>query len=63
MRIAGEPFAQLCYHFVLTCSNWEAVSLCTSESFEALSEGPQGTLWRLMRCRRSTARPSLGAHP
>ena len=44
MRIAGEPFAQLCYHFVLTCSNWEAVSLCTSESFEALSEG------RKVRC-------------
>lgn len=47
VRIAGEPFAHLCYHFVLTYSNWEAVSLCTSESFEALSEGLQGALWRL----------------
>jgi hypothetical protein len=47
VRIAGEPFAHLCYHFVLTYSNWEAVSLCASESFEALSEGLQGALWRL----------------
>jgi hypothetical protein len=28
-------------------SNWEAVSLCASESFEALSEGLQGALWGL----------------
>lgn len=47
VTIAGEPFAHLLYHFVLTYSNWESVSLCYSETFEALSEGLQGALWRL----------------
>ncbi len=47
IRIAGEPLAHLVYHFVLTYSNWESVSLCYSETFEALSEGLQGALWRL----------------
>jgi transposase len=45
--IAGEPFAHLLYHFVLTYSNWESVSICPSESFEALSAGLQTALWRL----------------
>jgi transposase len=45
--IAGEPFAHLLYHFVLTYSNWESVSICPSESFEALSAGMQTALWRL----------------
>ncbi len=39
VRIAGEPLAHLVYHFVLTYSNWESVSLCYSETFEAHSEG------------------------
>ena len=47
ITIAGEPFAHLLYHFVLTYSNWEAVMICPSESFEALSAGLQGALWRL----------------
>ena len=47
VTIAGEAFAHLLYHFVLTYSNWESVSLCYSETFEALSEGFQGALWRL----------------
>ncbi len=47
VRIAGEAFPHLLYHFVLTYSNWESVSLCYSETFEALSEGFQGALWRL----------------
>lgn len=47
VTIAGEPFSHLLYHFVLTYSNWESVSLCYSETFEALSEGLQGALWRL----------------
>jgi transposase len=47
VTIAGEAFAHLLYHFVLTYSNWESVSLCYSETFEALSEGLQGALWRL----------------
>jgi hypothetical protein len=45
--IAGEKFAHLLYHFVLTYSNWESVSICPSESFEALSAGMQTALWRL----------------
>ncbi len=47
VTIDGEPFAHLLYHLVLTYSNWESVSLCYSETFEALSEGLQGALWRL----------------
>ena len=47
VTIAGEAFPHLLYHFVLTYSNWESVSLCYSETFEALSEGFQGALWRL----------------
>lgn len=47
VTIAGQPFAHLLYHFVLTYSNWEAASICPSESFESLSAGVQGALWRL----------------
>ena len=47
VTIGGERFSHLVYHFVLTYSNWESVSLCYSETFEALSEGLQGALWRL----------------
>jgi hypothetical protein len=45
--IEGQPFAHLLYHFVLTYSNWEAVLICPSESFESLSSGLQSALWRL----------------
>lgn len=45
--IGGEVFRHLLYHFVLTYSNWESVSVCFSECFEALSEGLQAALWRL----------------
>lgn len=34
-----QPFQHLLYHFVLTYSNWESVSICFSENFEALAEG------------------------
>jgi transposase len=47
VMIAGQPFPHLLYHFVLTYSNWEAVSICPSESFESLSAGLQSALWRL----------------
>jgi transposase len=47
VTISGAPFAHLLYHFVLTYSNWESVSLCFGETFEALSAGLQGALWRL----------------
>ncbi len=45
VTIAGQPFAHLAYHFVLTYSNWEHVTLCFSESFASLSEGFQNAVW------------------
>jgi len=47
VTIGGQPFAHLLYHFVLTYSNWEAGTVCFSESFESLSEGLQNALWKL----------------
>ena len=41
VTIGGQPFEHLVYHFVLTYSNWESITICFSESFESLSEGPQ----------------------
>ncbi len=32
--IGGQSFDHLLYHFVLTYSNWESVTVCFSESFE-----------------------------
>ncbi len=47
VTIAGQPLDHLVYHFVLTYSNWEAVHLCYSESFQSLSDGLQHALWKL----------------
>lgn len=47
IRLAGQPFAHLLYHFVLPYSNWETGTICFSESFESLSEGLQNALWEL----------------
>ena len=47
VTLSGTPFQHLLYHFVLTYSNWESVTVCHSETFEALSEGLQEALWRL----------------
>lgn len=47
VMIAGEAFPHMVYHFVLTYSNLEAVSLCFSETFEALAEGIEKALWQL----------------
>lgn len=47
VTIGGQCFEHLVYHFVLPYSNWEAVTICFSESFEALSEGLQNALWEL----------------
>ena len=47
VTIGGRSFAHLIYHFVLTYSNWEAATVCFSESFENLSEGLQNALWAL----------------
>ena len=47
ITIGGQSFPHMLYHFVLTYSNWESVTLCFSESFESLSEGLQNALWEL----------------
>ena len=47
VRIGGEAFDHLIYHFVLTYSNWETGTICFSESFESLSQGLQNALWEL----------------
>ena len=47
ITIDGQHFKHLVCHFVLTYSNWEAATVCFSESFEALSEGLQNALWQL----------------
>ena len=45
VKIAGSRFEHTLFHCVLTYSNVESVSLCFSESFEALSEGIQKAFW------------------
>lgn len=47
VTIRSQPFDHLLYHFVLTYSNWETVTICFSETFESLSEGLQNALWQL----------------
>jgi hypothetical protein len=47
VTIHREVFRHLLYHFTLTYSNWEAGSVCFSESFESLSAGFQNALWQL----------------
>lgn len=46
VRIAGASFDHMLFHCVLTYSNVESISLCFSESFEALSEGIQKAFWQ-----------------
>ena len=47
VTINGDAFPHLVYHFVLTYSNWEHVTLCFSESFESFGEGFQNAVWML----------------
>src|SRR5260370_41034380 len=47
VTLAGVPFLHMLHHFVLTYSNVEAVSVCLSESFEALAEGIEKSLWQI----------------
>ena len=44
ITIQGAPFRHLLFHFVLAYSNWESVTVCESESFDALSLGLQNAL-------------------
>jgi len=47
VTIQRQRFDHLLFHFVLTYSNWEAGTVCFSESFESLSLGLQNALWEL----------------
>jgi len=47
ITIQGKPFDHMLYHFVLTYSNWETVTICYSETFESLSEGFQNAVHEL----------------
>lgn len=64
VTIGGQPFPHLMYHFVLTYSNWEDVTLCFTESFASFSEGFQNALWTLGAVpeRHRTDRMTLAVH-
>lgn len=64
ITIGGQQFEHLVYHFVLTYSNWEAGTICFSESYESLSEGFQNALWELggVPQRHRTDRLSAAVH-
>ena len=61
VTIQGQPFPHLLYHFVLAYSNWEAATLCFSESFESLSLGLQTRCGSWGRCPRSLRTDRLSA--
>ncbi len=49
VTIGGEPFPHMLCHPVLPYSNWEWVTVCHSESLEALRRGVQAALFQLGR--------------
>jgi transposase InsO family protein len=61
VRIDGQPFPHMLYHFTLTWSNWETVRICFSESFESLAEGLQQALEQLGGVPRVHQTDSLSA--
>jgi len=64
VTLGGQAFDHLLYHFVLTYSNWESITVCFSESFESLSEGFQDAVWELggVPQRHRTDRMSLAVN-
>ena len=64
VTIGGQRFDHMVYHFVLTYSNWESITICFSESFESLSEGIQNAVWQLggVPQRHRTDRMSLAVN-
>lgn len=64
VTVAGVPFPHVLYHFVLTHSNWEHVTLCFGEDFASLSAGLQNALWALGAVpeRHRTDRMTLAVH-
>jgi len=47
IRIAGEAFPHLLFHFMLPYSRWEMVMVCYSESFDSLTAGYGAAVWAL----------------
>jgi len=47
ITLRGQSFPHMLYHFVLAYSNWEAVTLCYSESFESLSGNWAAYRWSI----------------
>ncbi len=60
VKIGGQFFDHMIYHFVLPYSNWETGTICFSESFESLSEGLQSALWELGGVPKSHRTDRLG---
>lgn len=61
VQVRGQPYRHLAYHFVLAYSNWEWVRIAHSESFEALAEGLQESLWTLGSVPREHRTDNLSA--
>lgn len=61
VTINHEPYEHMVYHFVLTYSNWESITICSSESFENLSDGLQNALWELRGVPKEHLTDSLSA--
>jgi hypothetical protein len=61
VTLGGQPFPHLLYHFTLTYSNWEAATICFSESFESLAEGLGQALEKLGGVPRVHQTDSLSA--
>lgn len=47
VTLGGVAFPHLVFHLVLVYSNVEAVRICASETFEALADGLEHSLWQL----------------
>lgn len=61
VTLCGSPFPHMLYHFVLTYSNWESVTICPSESFESLSLGFQNAAFELSGMTARHRTDNLGA--
>jgi len=61
ITLGGVPFPHMLYHLVLTYSNVEAVTVCFTESFEALADGLERCLWQIGGVPRVHRTDHLGA--
>lgn len=61
IRIKGEPFEHMLFHFMLPYSRWEAVSLAFTESFETLTDGYRRAVRKLGAVSREHRTDNLAA--